>query len=106
MDYRHIAHAVSSYPEERSTGFSGLTLGTLGTSAALGAVAGYLWERQASASRRAGIAAGVGATAFALSITFSRGSLSTHLLNGAAAAIGTFGAGALLHGGHQLAARS
>lgn len=68
----------------------------IGASALAGLAAGYTWGRGAEPARRAGIAVGVGMTAFALSLSFAKGSVVSHAMSGVAAAVGTFAAGAAL----------
>jgi len=89
---------MTSFGDEEEVGeeFVGSSPLVLGTSTAAGVAAGYVWGRHAEPGRRFGIAAGVGMTAFALSITFAKGSVLSHMLNGAAAMTSCFAAGAFL----------
>jgi len=90
-----MAHVMMTAGADEMVGSSPLALGA---SALAGAAAGYAWGRGTEPARRLGIAAGVGGAAFALSITFAKGSVGSHLLNGAAAMAMTFAAGSFSRG--------
>ncbi len=89
-----MAHGMmTSGVDEEMVGSSPIALGV---STLAGLAAGYSWNRSAEPGRRFGIAAGVGATVFGLSITFAKGSPLSHLLNGMVAAAGAFAVGSAL----------
>ncbi|HTQ43932.1 MAG TPA: hypothetical protein VMI75_14340 [Polyangiaceae bacterium] len=93
-----MAHEMFSVRDEEMTGFSPLALGA---SLVSGVASGYAWGRGADPERRVGVALGVGTAAFMLSFAFAKGSVASHFLNGAAAAVGSLAAEPLFREGRR-----